>query len=262
MAAGAGFYDAEGVWQYGETDNIGTLFSDFMNVAPVSISTQFAADRSRLTTLETAVDNPTVYVAASAAARNAHWGTPTTGSTQLALQNLGATTIRTDTGVVERYFATYNASTNTGGSVTPGWFPVDGSAVFYGTATRTTASGVDYAIGAAGFSYVESFDSLGWHNPSVNPERITPGITGLYRVTSTLSFAANATAYRRAQISVNGGILTGSAILATYTPAVTVVGVLALGATDYVSMSAYQDSGSSLAVTARVVVEFIRPVST
>ena len=52
MAAGAGYYDANGVYRYGETDNIGTLFSDFMNVAPISVSTQLTADRSRLTTLE------------------------------------------------------------------------------------------------------------------------------------------------------------------------------------------------------------------
>jgi hypothetical protein len=264
MAAGAGFYDAEGVWQYGETDNIGTLFSDFMNVAPVSISTQFAADRSRLTTLETAVDNPTVYVAASAAARNAHWGTPTTGSTQRALQDLGATTIRTDLGIVERYFANHSGGNPGGAGGGAGWYPIDGSAVFYGTATRSAASGTVYTVGASGFSYVEAFDTLAWHNPSTNPERVTPTVAGLYRLTASVQHAANASGNRRVQIFKNTtGIagVTGSAV----SPGSAVVSSTALigmnGTTDYFTCTSYQDSGSSLTVDVQMSVEFVRPLS-
>jgi hypothetical protein len=53
MAAGAGFYDANGVWQYGETDAI-ALFSDTLNKGMDSVSDAITADRTRLTTLETA----------------------------------------------------------------------------------------------------------------------------------------------------------------------------------------------------------------
>ena len=41
-------------------------------------------------------------VAATAAARDAYWGTPATATARRTLQNLGATTIRTDTGITER----------------------------------------------------------------------------------------------------------------------------------------------------------------
>lgn len=260
MAAGAGFYDAQGVWQYGETDNIGTLFSDFMNVAPVSISTQFVADRSRLTTLETAVDNPTVYVASSEAARNTHWGTPTTGSTQLALQNLGATTIRTDLQMTERYFAAYSGS-NLGGARVAGWYPVANEALFMGTATRTAASGTSYAPGASGFSYTEVADTLSWHNPSTNPDRIIPNREGVYRVTCSAQWGANATGRRDGQIQRNGGDFISFYGTGATVRNYSMSGVAYMnGTTDYFNGAAFsQDSGTSLVVITQIMVEFMRP---
>jgi hypothetical protein len=56
MAAGAGFYDANGVWQYGETDAI-ALFSDTLNKGMDSVSDAITADRTRLTALETATED-------------------------------------------------------------------------------------------------------------------------------------------------------------------------------------------------------------
>ena len=49
MATGA--YDANGIWQYGEGDNI-ALFSDLLNKSAASVSSAFTADRARLATLE------------------------------------------------------------------------------------------------------------------------------------------------------------------------------------------------------------------
>jgi hypothetical protein len=260
MAAGAGFYNAQGVWQYGETDNIGTLFSDFMNVAPVSITTQFVADRSRITTLESTANNPTVYVAASAAARNAHWGTPTTSSTQLALQNLGATTIRTDTGVVERYFATYNATTNIGGSAAPGWYPVDGSATFSATATKSTTNNTVENVGASGYAYTELTDNLGWHSPTVNPERITPTVAGLYRVTSTIYWGAGTTGTRRLQLLKNATPILESRNTASVSIGNNIVFVLAMnGTTDYININSFQDNGGALTSSVAITVEYVRP---
>jgi hypothetical protein len=261
MAAGAGFYDAQGVWQYGETDNIGTLFSDFMNVAPVSISTQFVADRSRLTALETITDAPTVYVANSEAARNTHWGTPTTGSTQLALQNLGATTIRTDLGITERYFATYNVSSNPAGSRVPGWFPVGNEAAFMGTASRSTNSGTTYAPGSSGFAYTEVADTLAWHNPSTNPDRITTNREGIYRVTVATQWAGNATGSRNGQIQRNSSELvnffgTGATVRNYSMSAVAYMN----GTTDYFNLAGWlQDSTVALTSNVQVLVEYIRP---
>lgn len=49
MATGS--YDANGIWQYGEDDNI-ALFSDLLNLATESTSDAFTDDRARLATLE------------------------------------------------------------------------------------------------------------------------------------------------------------------------------------------------------------------
>ncbi len=76
------------------------------------------------------VTNPQHVVAASAAARDAYWGTPATEQARLALQAKGAITTRTDTGCVERYFATYNAISNPAGTTPAGWYPVSGALPF------------------------------------------------------------------------------------------------------------------------------------
>ena len=49
MATGS--YDSNGIWHYGEDDNI-ALFSDTLNKLAVSTSSGFTSDRSRLATLE------------------------------------------------------------------------------------------------------------------------------------------------------------------------------------------------------------------
>jgi hypothetical protein len=68
-----------------------------------------------------------VMVAATAAARDAYWGVPATEAARVTLQGRGATTIRTDKGWTERYYATYNASTNPGGATPAGWYPIEGA---------------------------------------------------------------------------------------------------------------------------------------
>jgi len=70
--------------------------------------------------------NGDVRAVASAAARDAYYGTPTTEAQRLALQARGPLAIRTDLGVVQAYAATYNASTNPGGRSTPGWYIISG----------------------------------------------------------------------------------------------------------------------------------------
>jgi hypothetical protein len=95
-------------------------------------------------------------VAASAAARDAYWGTPTLLADQLTLQNRGATTIRTDTGWTERYFAPYNATTNPGGATPVGWYPVSGN-VPAGLAKRTAT-----AVSAGNAAYANMSATAGW----------------------------------------------------------------------------------------------------
>jgi len=52
MPTGAGQYDENGVWQYGEDDLV-SLFSDFLNVGQGSVSDAITAIKGRLATLET-----------------------------------------------------------------------------------------------------------------------------------------------------------------------------------------------------------------
>lgn len=52
MPTGAGSYDENGVWQYGEDDLV-AAFSDFLNVGQESVSAALAAVGGRLRTLET-----------------------------------------------------------------------------------------------------------------------------------------------------------------------------------------------------------------
>lgn len=70
------------------------------------------------------VSNAAVVTATSAAARDSYWGTPTTETARLTLQARGATTIRTDKNITERFFATYDATSNPQGMTPAGWYPI------------------------------------------------------------------------------------------------------------------------------------------
>lgn len=116
--------DANGIYQYDETDNAATV-SGLLNKLGASVSTVVTSLKSRLTNLETGAANPTVYVAANATARDTHWGTPASASTRRALQDKGAITIRLDAGITEQYFAGLtDGGTNTGGAIEAGWYPI------------------------------------------------------------------------------------------------------------------------------------------
>lgn len=122
-----------------------------------------------------------VYVAPTAAARDIYWGVPATEPDRLTLQNRGAQTVRTDKGWTERYFATFNASTNPGGTTPAGWYPVGGQ-VPIGRMLRsgvaksfTTAWASDYSLSTYwATSFRQNVDPYldGWIVP----------VTGLYRV--------------------------------------------------------------------------------
>lgn len=99
-----------------------------------------------------------VRVAASAAARDAYWGVPSTEAQRIALQNRGATTIRTDKAWEERYYATYNAATNPGGASTPGWYPKAASATrgrvgAFSSSSTAADLDFDYAARARGDAF-------------------------------------------------------------------------------------------------------------
>jgi hypothetical protein len=161
MATGS--LDTNGVWNYGEDDSI-ALFSDLLNLGTTSTSDAFTADRARLATIESNQEATTTFVAASATARDSRWGLPTTSAAQLVLQNLGARTIRTDTGFTEQYFAIFHASTNPGGRLTAGWYPlpqaagllpVRPSAVTFVTGTGSVTTSGDIAFSGCTAVHIE-----------------------------------------------------------------------------------------------------------
>lgn len=198
-----------------------------------------------------AVDQ-SVMVFASAAARTSALPSP----------SQGMVTYLTDSGTYWVYSAAYNSSTNPGGALASGHYPLTGSALFYGTATKSTTTSATETLGAAGFSYTELTDTLGWHSPSTNPDRITPTVAGLYRVTGTVQWSAGATGDRRISVFKNGSLYfeqrvgTGTGV---YNNVSLVIGMN--GSSDYFYVTCFQSSGGASTATAQIAVEFVKPTT-
>jgi hypothetical protein len=193
----------------------------------------------------------TTMVFASSAAR----------TTALPAPSQGMLTFLSDSGTTWQYFELYNASTNPGGAKTAGWYPTGSQAVFYGTATRSAASGTSYAPGAAGFTYSELWDQLAWRDPSSNPDRIIPKSEGLYRATASVQWAPSGTGSRNGALLRNGLDLTSFYGTGATVRTFSMTGVAYMnGSTDYFNLSGFtQDSGGALTVVVQVMVEYIRP---
>lgn len=89
-----------------------------------------------------------IVVAASAAARDAHWGVPATAAARRALQDSGAVTIRTDTGIIERYYAgpTDGGANTMPGYPTAGWKPLSSPWVDFATVATNLTVGSGGAV--------------------------------------------------------------------------------------------------------------------
>lgn len=120
-----------------------------------------------------------VMVAASAAARDQYWGVPGTAAARTTLQNRGATTIRTDKGWTEQYFAQWHATQNPGGASVPGWYPITGAVPF----ARMVKTNAGQALTAAGvlLDGMQIVESAGGFTIASN--RLTVPIAGMYKVT-------------------------------------------------------------------------------
>jgi hypothetical protein len=197
-----------------------------------------------------AVDQ-SVMVFASAAAR----------TSALASPSQGMVCFLSDSGTLWTYYAAYNVSTNPGGAKTAGWYPVNGSGNFYATATRSAATGVTYAPGAAGFSYTELTDTLNWHDASTNPDRITPNVEGIYRATVSSQWGASATGGRNGSIQKSAQDLTSFYGTGATVRNFSATGLAYMnGSTDYFNLASFsQDSGGSLTLIVQVMVEYVRP---
>jgi hypothetical protein len=182
-------------------------------------------------------------------------------TTALAAPSQGMVSFLSDSGTTWQYFEIYNASTNPGGAKTAGWFPFGGEAIFFGTATRSATTGTSYSVGASGFAYTELTDTLGWHNPSTNPERITPNVEGLYRATVAFQWGASSAGARNGFLQKNAGDLGSVYGTGATVRNFSMTGLAYMnGSTDYfVVNQVLQDSGGALTVAVQVMVEYVRP---
>jgi hypothetical protein len=181
-------------------------------------------------------------------------------TTELSAPSQGMVSFLNDSGTTWQYYELYNVSTNPGGAKTAGWYPTSG-AVFFATATRSTVSGTNYAVGAAGFTYTELTDTLAWRDPSTNPERIIPKTEGLYRATVSVQYAASGVGNRFGALQRNGLDLVMYQGAGANIRNFSMTGAQFFnGSTDYFNVAALtQDSGGALTVAVQVMVEYVRP---
>lgn len=151
MATGS--YDANGIWNYGEDDNI-ALFADTLNKLADSTSDAFTADRGRISTLEAGslaglipVQPTSIVVATGTAAVNTLGVVTFTGATSITLNNVFSSEYTN----YRMVFTLYGASTilNVFGQLTTAGTPLSGTAYNRGTfVTRTDGSTLSGTGGA------------------------------------------------------------------------------------------------------------------
>jgi hypothetical protein len=195
-----------------------------------------------------------VQVVAGTAVRNSLIPTP----------NQGDTVFRNDTGLTETYYAAAGTA-NPGGATPADWYPMP-RLLFAASATRSLVSGTSYTAGATGFSYTKQLDLLGWQNPSVNPDRITPKIAGFYRITVAYDASTiNSVGVRQVQVQKNnvtvpGGFISVGGATSNYLNLNGSFIVSMNGSTDELKLAGIlQNSGSSITAEVTVAIEYLRP---
>lgn len=207
-----GYYDANGIWQYGESDPI-ALFSDLLNLGQASNSAAVSSDRARISFLEQSVEQASTFVASSQAARDSYWGVPANATARLALQNKGARTVRTDLGVTQQYFAaTTDGGSNPGGKITAGWYVVNnmGQQMIAPTVTPVTGTASATSEGAITFAgcsqiYVTSVFTTQFRNYTIKFYSDGTSANALVLFRWTNSGTAATTGYFNAGVRATAG---------------------------------------------------------
>jgi hypothetical protein len=269
MPVGPGGINANGVYLYGESD-AATPVSDMLNLGMGSVSTQFTNDRARLSSLETTAANPNVYVAPSAAARDAKYGDPAAmnATQRKALQDLGVLIYRTDLGIIERFYAIYNASTNVNGALAYGYYPLNGQTG--AQATRNNTSGASLTNNA--YTNV-SFNLWGRQNLTLNnvvPSNfviVAPGYYSVQGWAPTASFSSTAGTQRNMNINVNNtngnlGVIAADVTTNLSSGYLQPTTVARFGVGDVVRAFLFQDSGSAQTHNATYLsIDYLRPAN-
>lgn len=134
-------------------------------------------------------------------------------------------------------------------SSTAYWAPMPGTLV--GNLKQASAQSIpgDATVTALTWPTPE-FDLLtGW--VVGQPTRYTPNVPGWYEVSGGIGYASNATGYRASLVAKNGTTVTGSPIVLPQSGTNTVVPVrntpvYCNGSSDYLTVCAYQNSGSAI----------------
>lgn len=106
------------------------------------------------------------------------------------------------------------------------------------------------------FDAADSWDTDSFHSTSTNPTRLTvpSGLGGKYLIVVTVSWANNSTGWRDLWIRANGSTDLAAARVGTGTanpyPISTITTVEQLAAGTYIEVTAWQNSGAALNVTA------------
>jgi hypothetical protein len=269
MPVGPGGINANGVYLYGEDDSAAP-FSDMLNLGMDSVSTQFTNDRARLTSLETTAANPNVYVAASAAARDAKYGDPAamTAAQRKTLQDRGVTIWRTDLMMFERFYAVYNASTNNSGAAAYGYYPLNGQ-----TGVQVTRNNTSGATLTSGSYIVQTFNQFAAVNVTLNsttPSTFTIRVAGYYTIQGfalSSGFSSTAGTQRNMNINKNStnastNIISGDFTTNTSSGVLMPTAVARLDVGDVIRCFLYQDSGGNATHNGTTFsIDYLRPAN-
>jgi hypothetical protein len=119
---------------------------------------------------------------------------------------------------------------------------------------RSAALSITSGVGTALLFDTEAHDTHAFHDQVTNPERLTvpAGLAGLYLIEGGIRWSGNDTGLRGADIKVNGTTVVASSGIPKASAAEpvsnTATATVQLVAGDYVTLEAFQNSGSGLAI--------------
>lgn len=129
----------------------------------------------------------------------------------------------------------------------------------------SVATGTAVTLGSTPNAYTEISDKLNWHDPSTNPNRITPTIAGVYLVTMGANWATNAgtTGTRQYIIRKNGTVIPGGGPVVAAATDISGNGSSSIpvqlnGTTDYIDVGIIHSAGQGIAFASTLTVQLLR----
>lgn len=212
-----------------------------------------------------------MVVAASSAARDAHWGTPTTAAGRRTLQNLGAQTVRLDTGWTEGYYAGLtDGGANPGGATVAGWYRIGGKEMGGAVLRSATTNAI------AATTWVNLAAAANFTNAGAKPENgIVPFATngywiapvaGRYRIDFSLAYSSAVNMFiavkkNSTTLDTVGAVLISTAVGTSGFTAHAISGEVTLAAGDILRPFCFSSAAAALAASVGGFnIEFVEPV--